>query len=428
MCGLIAMFTAEKTGFVTADKDELKQMMVINSLRGVHSTGLAGVKVGAHKPHIIKSIGSPYALFNYNVSNQFFDKMVASYNCIIGHGRYATKGEISAPNAHPFVEGHITLAHNGVINNYWQLRDHVKHKDIDVDSHLIARMISEEGALNVLPRVTGAYVFIWYDSEEETFNIARNEARPLYGIKQTNKDTLTFASEYQTLLWNGDRNRTPYDDVFEITPMQIYSFSKDSLDPVIYPYEIEKPVYVAPIVTHKPAVNSSLSQVKVGDYTLKLNNEYTFVVEDIESSGKGYFLVRGYSTLYPKVVFRASFRDITEEDLYSADFVRGTLVSIFPCRSDDVGNEWQVFLMKPEIIVDEVSTKVTVENFNGGVETMAKFRLVQLADKGCTWCTCDIPESDLETPIKAQIFSYGESGQSLVCSKCVEQSLVGSKT
>ena len=128
MCGLVAMHTAEKTGFSAYDKDEFKQMMILNSLRGIHSTGIAGVnaRIGG-EVNIAKAVGSPYNLFTYPAASQLIDKIPLSFTTVIGHGRFATQGAVNAMNAHPFRENHIVLAHNGVIKNYFELKDFTKH-------------------------------------------------------------------------------------------------------------------------------------------------------------------------------------------------------------------------------------------------------------------------------------------------------------
>lgn len=210
MCGIVGMHAGTQYGFVSSDKDQLKQMLVVNSLRGAHSTGLFGIdrKITAEtEVNIVKSVGSPYMLFDWGMSDRFFSRMVQDFGTVVGHGRYATMGDISAATAHPFQQGDITLVHNGVIDNYSTLKDYKKHKDITVDSQLVAQMINDEGAEEVLPYLKGAYALVWFDNKDFTLHIARNDARPLYLGVQEGKNILQFASEAETLAWNAARSK-----------------------------------------------------------------------------------------------------------------------------------------------------------------------------------------------------------------------------
>ena len=243
MCGLILMHTADKIGFLSSDKESLKQMLVLNSIRGVHSTGIAGASLLEDDASIIKSIGSPYNLYTQKNTDEFFTRMVSKFTTIIGHGRFATKGGIDAINAHPFKEGHIVLAHNGTINNFYQLKDKDKHANIEVDSHLVAKLIEENGAEATLPRISGAFVFAWIDLNEKTFNIARNSQRPLYACKLKSRNVLYFASEEETLAWNANRNAIALDSMWEVETNKIYTYAFGSIEPTIkefknYTYQV----------------------------------------------------------------------------------------------------------------------------------------------------------------------------------------------
>ena len=427
MCGLVALFTKEKSGFLGYDKEELKNMLVLNSLRGIHSTGIAGVDSRHNgQVNVVKSIGSPYNLFSYDKTNTFLDRMVANFTTVIGHGRYATQGDINAHNAHPFIEDNITLAHNGVISNYFGLKDFKNHQHITVDSQLVAHLFAKEGAINVLPKLEGAYVFIWYDSNDNTFNIARNDKRPLFMAEQLERETMTFASEAQTLAWNRDRNSTKYKPIMEVATDRILTFHLDREDVIITPYQQKPPKVYS--YENIPDKNKSTTKDKAKLNSITLNNSIAigqailFEVEDIDMSNH-YTLVKGTNKMFPNIIFRASLDiKISEEDIYNCDFVEGIVRTIYPI-SAPVEADWQVFLGEAQLHVDTVEDdeeeRVTLENFNSSTESMTKYRLRQLSKDGCAWCGGSITEDDLNNPHKLMVYDTTANECGIMCPHCV---------
>jgi glucosamine--fructose-6-phosphate aminotransferase (isomerizing) len=113
----------------------------------------------------------------------------------IGHTRWATHGEPSDRNAHPHrsASGKLAMIHNGIIENYHQLKQELTTKGYqfqsDTDTEVLLNFIEEiqrnnnctlEEALRVaLKRVTGAYVILLLNEEDPGTIIAARKGSPL---------------------------------------------------------------------------------------------------------------------------------------------------------------------------------------------------------------------------------------------------------
>lgn len=113
----------------------------------------------------------------------------------IGHTRWATHGEPSDRNAHPHQSssGKLAMIHNGIIENYGQLKNELVSKGYqfksDTDTEVLLNFIEEiknnnnctlEEAVRVaLKRVTGAYVILLIDAEDPDTIIAARKGSPL---------------------------------------------------------------------------------------------------------------------------------------------------------------------------------------------------------------------------------------------------------
>lgn len=66
---------------------------------------------------------------------------------VMAHTRYATVGEKTKRNSHPFTVGPVTLAHNGGVGNNYTLKNDYKRDKVEVDSEHLAHHFAEDRGL-----------------------------------------------------------------------------------------------------------------------------------------------------------------------------------------------------------------------------------------------------------------------------------------
>jgi len=110
----------------------------------------------------------------------------------IGHTRWATHGRPTENNAHPHATEKLAVVHNGIIENFNELRRELEAKgakfSTDTDTEVIAHLVSEEmkrGASPVeavkkaLPRLRGAFALAFLFAGEDNLLIAARKGSPL---------------------------------------------------------------------------------------------------------------------------------------------------------------------------------------------------------------------------------------------------------
>ncbi len=131
----------------------------------------------------------------------------------VGHTRWATHGAPSQENAHPHCDclGQITVVHNGIIENYAELRKELEEQGhifrSKTDSEVIPHLIEEEmkggsthleGVREALNRLEGSYaIAILFSNEPDRILCARNESPLVVGIAENGN---YFASDIPAFL------------------------------------------------------------------------------------------------------------------------------------------------------------------------------------------------------------------------------------
>jgi glucosamine--fructose-6-phosphate aminotransferase (isomerizing) len=172
MCGIIGIVGVKPVQERLIDS--LKRL----EYRGYDSAGVAGVVDGHVERR--RAMGKIRAL------EEVLKDEPLKAEVGIGHTRWATHGAPSTRNAHPQQAGRVTLVHNGIIENYAELRETLKAKgrtfESETDTEVIAQLLDEElkgrppiEALKAtLDQLKGAYaIAVLIDGEDQLIMGAR---------------------------------------------------------------------------------------------------------------------------------------------------------------------------------------------------------------------------------------------------------------
>lgn len=237
MCGIV--------GYIGKGKNALN--VLIDGLkhleyRGYDSAGVAYIK--DNKVFIEKETGR---IKNLEKKLNFEDKS----NLGIGHTRWATHGKVTKANSHPHNCEKITIVHNGIIENYIELKEKLIKKGYkfksETDTEVAAVLLNDiyKQNNNMLDTIkefkkeaTGAYAIaaICEDDLDTLYAIKKNS--PL--IIGINKDENYIASDVPAIISYTNKYITLEDGSFaKITKdkIELYNNENKQIEPIIKTYE-----------------------------------------------------------------------------------------------------------------------------------------------------------------------------------------------
>ncbi|MGC3936588.1 glutamine--fructose-6-phosphate transaminase (isomerizing) [Roseobacter sp. EG26] len=178
MCGIVGVLGNHEVAPILVEA--LKRL----EYRGYDSAGIATVENGALDRR--RAVGKLV-----NLSDLLVHEPLAGKSGI-GHTRWATHGAPSVLNAHPHQAGRVAVVHNGIIENFRELRAELSEKGVDfvteTDTETVALLTEyymSQGAAPVaaanqaLDRLQGAFALAFLFSGEDDLIVAARQGSPL---------------------------------------------------------------------------------------------------------------------------------------------------------------------------------------------------------------------------------------------------------
>ncbi|WP_170331478.1 glutamine--fructose-6-phosphate transaminase (isomerizing) [Ruegeria arenilitoris] len=211
MCGIVGVLGQHEAAPILVEA--LKRL----EYRGYDSAGIATIDNGALGRR--RAVGKLVNLSDLLVHNPLRGKSG------IGHTRWATHGAPSVTNAHPHKAGPVAVVHNGIVENYRELRAELAEHGVDfvteTDTETVALMAehylnsgfsSVDAAFKTIDRLQGAFALAFLFDGEDDLIVAARKGSPLAighgdGEMFVGSDAIALAplTDRITYLEEGDR-------------------------------------------------------------------------------------------------------------------------------------------------------------------------------------------------------------------------------
>ena len=301
MCGIFGCIL--KTGKAAPIIHEgLKKL----EYRGYDSVGFATIDSGAL--HVRKDAGR----IDEVVERLEMDDMPGSLG--IGHTRWATHGAPEMVNAHPHLdcEGRVAVIHNGVIENFMELKEELLQKghnftsrtDTEIIAHLIEEEMKEdveigEAILRALRNLEGSYALgIVSSTDPERIYIARNESPIVLGVSEqgtfcasdvpallpyTNQVIYLRSGEFAVMDEDGFQIKNIQDGTPVVRELQEITWTLEMAEKQGYPHFMLKEIYEQPVSLRN---------------ALRLQQRYIDLLSAFMDRGKELFLMAAGTSYY----------------------------------------------------------------------------------------------------------------------------------
>ena len=178
MCGIIGILGREPVA------EEMVEALKRLEYRGYDSAGVATLEGG----HLTRRRAEGKLK---NLEKRLMSEPLAG-TAGIGHTRWATHGKPNEVNAHPHATDKVAVVHNGIIENFRELREELQKKGhtftTETDSEVIAHLVTDEmqqgrspakAVEAALPRLRGAFALAFLFEGEEDLLVGARKGSPL---------------------------------------------------------------------------------------------------------------------------------------------------------------------------------------------------------------------------------------------------------
>ena len=295
MCGIVGYIGQKDTKKFLIDG--LKEL----EYRGYDSAGIA--LLGSDNIEVFKAVGKLVNLEDKLNNNSTLNIQNSTYTTGIGHTRWATHGKPTEINAHPHLGNYSFVVHNGIIENYKELKtslqadgvEFLSQTDTEVIVHLFEKHFEQtnnakEAFSKTIDELEGAYAILLITKSEQNKIFFAKHGSPM--IIGKNSDEMFFASSDAPLigyanevlyLEDGDFGEVGQNDViFYNTKKQIWNklqTSKQLAQKNGFRFFMEKEIYEQSDV----ASDCMLGRIKDnGTYFDEIENGFFEGINDIK--------------------------------------------------------------------------------------------------------------------------------------------------
>lgn len=227
MCGIVGY-----SGFREAEE------VLLEGLRNLEYRGYDSAGLSIFEDGVIRTVKSQGRI--QKLADKLQEAPIHGH-CGIAHTRWATHGVPSDINAHPHLSDNVSLLHNGIIENYLELKEEliakgyhfVSQTDTEVAAHLISSLYTGDPLAAIsaaLERIEGSYAFaiLFKDHPDRVYG-ARKDSPLIAAVG--NGENFILSDISATLKYTKDYYVLEDGDIVEISPDEVHIYDS-KLHPV----------------------------------------------------------------------------------------------------------------------------------------------------------------------------------------------------